>query len=166
MKNYIDPEKLDQIKKLSGQRPAKYTTYYNLGGPEKDMAVGRIDGEDVFVVEMDRTGYDSIIQKNPDPKRAYSTLYHLYTISEGLGDEVVSPEEIKKFASIFKKYGGEVIQQTGRKGDSVVVEFPAAKEAIAKEISKKLSAGAKGRFETVYRKEGGKIFITFRANKR
>jgi len=88
---YLNPEKLDELRNLVGLTPVKYTTYYNLAGPEKNMAVGRIDGNDVFVVEMDRTGCDSLLQENKDPKEAYTTLYKLYE-----DRIVVSPEEKEK----------------------------------------------------------------------
>ena len=73
-----DPNKLTRLRELAGLPTPEYTTYYNLGGPDKNCAVGRIDGDDVFVVEMNRTGYDNIIQEN-NPKKAYSVLYKIYT---------------------------------------------------------------------------------------
>jgi len=72
-----DPNKLTRLRELAGLPTPEYTTYYNLAGPDKDHAVGRIDGDDVFVVEMNRTGYDSLIQEN-NPKQAYIVLYKLY----------------------------------------------------------------------------------------
>ena len=77
----------------------------------------------------------------------------------------ISKEEREKFAEIFKRMGGKVIVQTGKIGDSIVIEFPASKEAAAKKIKNQITRGAKGRFESVFRKEGNKVFLTFRKNR-
>jgi predicted nucleic acid-binding Zn-ribbon protein len=84
----------------------------------------------------------------------------LHNFFEGIEDF----DELKK---VFKQMGGEVVDNDSRtRGDSIVVEFPASKEQIVKGLVTRLTRGmgdrgAKG-FEGVVRKEGGKVFVTFR----
>jgi len=93
-------------------------------------------------------------------------LLHHFVEQTDLG----SPEEIENFKTVFKTAGGKVVAGTQKRGDSVVIEFPASKEENAKNIKRGLERGMKGRpksqtFEIVLRKEKGKVFLTFRKNR-
>ena len=79
MKTYLDPTKLDPLRRMAGMPPAKYTVYYNLAGPEKNCAVGRIDHKDVFVVEMENEEYEKLLKENNHFLReSYLALYEIY----------------------------------------------------------------------------------------
>ena len=75
---YLNPPKLDEMRKLAGISPAKYTTYYNLAGPEKNCAVGRIDFKDVFTIKMAEGEYKTILQENRNDREAYCALYKIH----------------------------------------------------------------------------------------
>ena len=74
----LNPSKLDEIRKLAGIQAAKYTTYYNLGGPDKHCAVGRIDHKDVVTVKMAEGEYKTLLQENRNEREAYCSLYKIY----------------------------------------------------------------------------------------
>jgi len=75
---YLEPFEIDRFRKFAGLHPAKFGTYYNLGGPEKHHAVGRIDQKDAFVIEMKREDYEALLQENENPREAYLALYEIY----------------------------------------------------------------------------------------
>ena len=75
---YLNPPKLDEIRKMAGINPAKYTTYYNLAGPEKHCAVGRIDRKDVFTVKMAEGEYKTLLQETKTDREAYCSLYKIH----------------------------------------------------------------------------------------
>jgi hypothetical protein len=66
------------MRKLAGIKTAQYTTYYNLAGPEKHCAVGRIDHKDVFTVKMAEGEYKTLLQENRSEREAYSALYKIH----------------------------------------------------------------------------------------
>jgi len=132
-------------------------------------------------LEMHKVMLDAVAKEDPEKKKNRTEIEKMIKdleadakkpkskkpseMSLGEADEVVSKQELEKFAGIFKKLGGKIIQNTGRKGDSVVIEFPANKEATVKKVNSQIMKGAKGRFESVLRKESGKVFLTFRRNR-
>jgi hypothetical protein len=66
------------MRKMAGINPAKYTTYYNLAGPDKNHAVGRIDHKDVFTVKMAEGEYKSLLQESKNEREVYCTLYEIH----------------------------------------------------------------------------------------
>jgi len=95
-------------------------------------------------------------------------LFHHFAEQVDFG----SPEEIENFKTVFKTAGGKVVAGTQKRGDSVVIEFPLAKEANAKNIKRGLERGMKGRpksqtLDIVLRREEKekKVFLTFRKHK-
>ena len=73
-----DPTDMDKLRSVAGLPPLKYTTYYNLGGPDKNHAVGRVNGEDKFVVEMEKLDYNEVLEKCRDQREAYLALVKIY----------------------------------------------------------------------------------------
>ena len=78
MKEYLDPFKLDPLRKMAGLSPVEYTVYYNLAGSEKNCAVGRIDHKDAFIVEMTNEEYKKLLEDNKNPRECYLTLYEIH----------------------------------------------------------------------------------------
>jgi len=78
MSIHLDPFKLDEMRKFAGMSPAKYSTYYNLAGPEKYCAVGRINQKDVFAVKMAEGEYKTLLQENKNDREAYCILLKIH----------------------------------------------------------------------------------------
>lgn len=69
---------IDLLRKRAGLPPLEYTTYYNLAGPHRLHAEGRVNMDTRFIIEMDQRGYEEILQNCHDQRVAYQKLLSLY----------------------------------------------------------------------------------------
>lgn len=70
-------DQIARVRKLAGMAPGKLTTYYNLAGPDKNKAAGRLNGSDKFVVPMDETEYRRL-EESHTPEECYRILHQQY----------------------------------------------------------------------------------------
>ncbi len=77
----LDADYIIELRKIAGMPSPDLTTYYNLAGPDKKKAVGRLNGEDKFVVPMEEDEYRSL-EKEYTPEGCYRILYGLYCEEE------------------------------------------------------------------------------------
>jgi len=74
----LDPDTIDELRSIAGLPVAKYTTYYNLAGPHRRMAEGRVNGKSKFIIEMNKADYEESLQDVRNQKDHYELLLTLY----------------------------------------------------------------------------------------